>query len=45
MLHRTRQELEYCLNVLRATKEAHVEVCWDQKTTCRVFLRSAENRM
>jgi hypothetical protein len=27
MLHRTRQELEYCLNVLRATKEAHVEVC------------------
>jgi hypothetical protein len=27
MLHRTWQELEYRLDVLRATKEAHIEVC------------------
>jgi hypothetical protein len=26
MLHRTWQELEYCLDVLRATKGAHIEV-------------------
>jgi hypothetical protein len=26
MLHRTRQELEYRLDVLRATKGAHIEV-------------------
>jgi hypothetical protein len=26
MLHRTWQELEYCLDVLRATKGTHIEV-------------------
>jgi hypothetical protein len=30
MLHRTWQELEYRLNVLRATKGAHIEVYWGQ---------------
>jgi hypothetical protein len=28
MLHRTWQELEYRLDVLRATKGAHIEVYW-----------------
>jgi phytoene/squalene synthetase len=30
MLHRTWQELEYSLDVLRATKGAHIEVYWGQ---------------
>jgi hypothetical protein len=30
MLHRTWQELEYRLDVLRATKGAHIEVYWGQ---------------
>jgi hypothetical protein len=30
MLHRTWQELEYHLDVIRATKEAHIEVYWGQ---------------
>jgi hypothetical protein len=30
ILHRTWQELEYRLDVLRATKGAHIEVYWGQ---------------
>jgi hypothetical protein len=30
MLHRTWQELEYRLDILRATKGAHIEVDWGQ---------------
>jgi hypothetical protein len=30
MLHRTWQELEYRLEVIRATNAAHIEVYWDE---------------
>jgi hypothetical protein len=30
MLHRTWQQLEYCLDVLRSTKVDHIEVYWNQ---------------
>jgi hypothetical protein len=31
MLHRTLQELEYCLDVLRATKEAHIKIYYKNR--------------
>jgi hypothetical protein len=38
MLHRIWHELEYRLDVLRATKGAHIEVYWGQYKTSRVSL-------
>jgi hypothetical protein len=38
MLHRTWQKLDYCLDVLRATKGNHIEVYWGQLKTSRVSL-------
>jgi hypothetical protein len=45
MLHRTWQQLEYHLDVLRATKRAHIEVYWDQYKTSRISLWSAVNHI
>jgi hypothetical protein len=43
VLHRTWEELEYSLDVLRAAKGAHIEVYWSQKNL-REFTMICRNR-